>query len=89
MHGLGGAFALSHVVVERDIYYHTRRDPLDYRHRYVLGGLSLDWGPKDGWGAPGYPMLLRDDEYFMLGDNTAASKDSRLVGSGLRAACPA
>ena len=38
----------------------------------------LDWAPRDGWGGPNSPILLREDEFFMLGDNTAASKDSRL-----------
>ncbi len=31
-----------------------------------------------GWGTEGNPVLLRDKEYFMLGDNSPASKDSRL-----------
>ena len=39
---------------------------------------ALEWAPPGGWGSAQSPMLLRGHEYFMLGDNTAASKDSRL-----------
>ena len=34
-----------------------------------------------GWGTQGWPIMLRDgehSEYFMLGDNSPGSKDSRL-----------
>ncbi len=31
-----------------------------------------------GWASPANPILLRKHEFFMLGDNAAASKDSRL-----------
>jgi len=69
VYGVGGSFDLMHLVVERDVYY------------YLSPGshaLALDWAPSDGWGSADSPILLRDGEYFMLGDNTAASKDSRL-----------
>ena len=33
---------------------------------------------RTGWGTQGHPIWLREGEYFMLGDNSAASKDSRL-----------
>jgi hypothetical protein len=68
--GEGGAFELTHLVVERDIYYY-HQDP-------VARVIGLPWAPPSGWGSPKSPILLRDGEYFMLGDNTAASKDSRL-----------
>jgi signal peptidase I len=70
IYGEGGAFELSHLVVERDAYYY-----LDSANGPAL---SLRWAPRKGWASPDSPILLREDEYFMLGDNTAASKDSRL-----------
>jgi signal peptidase I len=69
IYGEGGAFDLTHLVVERDVYYY--HDP-QYR------ALPMSWAPPGGWGSPESPILLREHEFFMLGDNTAASKDSRL-----------
>ncbi|MFQ5414550.1 MAG: S26 family signal peptidase [Phycisphaerae bacterium] len=66
----GGAFALSHVVVDRDVYYTNTGFSGDAK------GVGA-WASA-GWGTAGHPILLRDDEFFMLGDNSAASKDSRL-----------
>lgn len=66
----GGSFELLHVQVLRDVHYYN-----DGRFN-SLGGLH--WAPREGWGSPTSPMLLREGEFFMLGDNTAASKDSRL-----------
>ncbi len=60
---------MTHLVVERDSYYYHAAN-----HR----ALSLPWAPRGGWGSAESPMLLRGHEFFMLGDNTAASKDSRL-----------
>lgn len=74
---------LKHLVLERDVYY---------RSQAIFGGprkgASLrphDWPP---WGTAGHPILLRpqrtrdgktyEAEYFMLGDNSPHSKDSRL-----------
>lgn len=68
IHAIGGEFNINHMVVERDIhYYHTERETRDT--------VNL---PPGGWGSEDDPILLRSGEYFMLGDNTAASKDSRL-----------
>jgi len=65
-----GDLELTHVVVERDeYYYHDSKQA-------ALG--KLPWAPRGGWGSRESPMLLREHEYFMLGDNTSASKDSRL-----------
>lgn len=64
--GEGGSFEITHLVVERDVHYFHRPDGRD---------LNL---PPGGWASEGNPILLREDEYFMLGDNTAASSDSRL-----------
>jgi len=58
---------LWHVVLFRDEYYSSPG-------LGNLGGASK----RLGWGTTGNPMLLRADEYFMLGDNSPASKDSRL-----------
>ncbi len=70
IYGEGGAMEIAHLVVDRDeYYYHERR-------AHALG--ALRWAPPGGWASPNYPILLREDEFFMLGDNTAASKDSRL-----------
>jgi hypothetical protein len=65
-----GDFELTHLAVERDeYYYHDSRQA-------ALG--KLPWAPRGGWGSRESPILLREHEYFMLGDNTSASKDSRL-----------
>jgi signal peptidase I len=70
-------FTLHHVVVERDVYYQD----------VMLQGNG--WNQRPGWGVTGHPILLRNDpkEYFMLGDNSPQSADSRLwtqVGPHLR-----
>ena len=52
--------------IARDVYYRTGDDVLGRRHYSVLSNDDSD-GP------------LRD-AYFMLGDNVAASKDSRFIG---------
>ncbi len=54
---------LAHVVVELDQYYISNSARLP---------LVTNWGTQNN------PILLRDNEFFMLGDNTAQSKDSRL-----------
>lgn len=78
---------LRHVVVERDVYYRSQDQPEE-------GGAFFRW---QGWATAGFPILLRKThesggrtyaaEYFMLGDNSPASKDSRLwweIGPHLR-----
>ena len=69
IYGEQGRFELSHVQVQRDEYYSPKPEPT-----YC----PPCPGPREGWASRQSPMLLRDGEYFMLGDNTAASKDSRL-----------
>ncbi len=66
----GGDFELTHLVVERDEYYYH-----DARQEALA---KLRWAPRGGWASRESPILLRGHEYFMLGDNTSASKDSRL-----------
>ena len=60
-------FELWHVVLSRDVYYSS------------LGNeSSMSGRARTGWGTTNNPIWLREGEYFMLGDNSAASKDSRL-----------
>ena len=63
----GGNLDLTHLVVERDVHY-TSPHPNSWPK----------WATAGGWGTVGNPILLRSWEYFMLGDNSAASQDSRL-----------
>ncbi|UCC31652.1 MAG: hypothetical protein JSU86_05110 [Phycisphaerales bacterium] len=71
IYGEDGTFELSHLVVERDVHYY-------HDHRENRQALAMKWAPQQGWASPDSPILLREHEYLMLGDNTAASKDSRL-----------
>ena len=67
VYGERGSFELAHLVVERDVYYFRTSNPTTWCH-------------DGGWGTAGNPILLRSGEYFMLGDNSPASQDSRLWG---------
>jgi hypothetical protein len=69
--------ALAHVLIERDVYY--------------TSGLLRDRQRKPGTGTEGHPVTLKDDAYFMCGDNSPGSHDSRAwsaadLGPHLRAA---
>ncbi len=68
----GMSVELGHVVAERDVYYRSPRRAMGSR----LPALSGITGTV--WGGSGNPILLRNGEYFMLGDNSPASGDSRL-----------
>ncbi|MCB9849514.1 MAG: hypothetical protein H6817_02280 [Phycisphaerales bacterium] len=57
---------LRHVRVEHDIYYISEDRPQAVPLGY------------HAWAVENHPMWLRDGEFFMLGDNSAQSKDSRL-----------
>lgn len=57
-----GRLTLSHVAIFRDIHY-TAGPPID--------------GLRAGRAAEGYPFVLEKDEFFMLGDNSPNSADSR------------
>lgn len=59
---------LRHVSLFRDEFYTAP----------MISSLVAFQSKHAGWGTEGNPILLRDDEYFMLGDNSPASKDSRL-----------
>lgn len=80
---------LRHLVLERDVYYLSQTQ---VERGEGAGNAYLSW---PGWGTEGFPMLLLEDrsrngleaEYFMFGDNSPASKDSRLwwqVGEHLK-----
>jgi signal peptidase I len=59
-----------HLALHRDVYYTPEgHDP----QRSQISG----WA-SHGWGTDGNPILLAAGEYFMLGDNSPQSKDSRL-----------
>lgn len=70
IYGADGNFELTHLLVQRDEYY--------FHNDRFTAFPNEPWAPSTGWGSPISPIYLRDGEYFMLGDNTAASKDSRL-----------
>jgi len=71
-----------HLSLQRDVFYRS----CDQNEKPFRGPENpyLDW---PGWGTAGCPIMLRTDrdvsgthyygEYFMLGDNSPASKDSR------------
>ncbi|MHC4065510.1 MAG: S26 family signal peptidase [Planctomycetota bacterium] len=65
-------FELWHVVLSHDIYYTSRDDSW----RLPREDLRQPW--RLPWGTTGKAIWLREGEYFMLGDNSSASKDSRL-----------
>lgn len=80
---------IMHLALERDVYYRSQHfigGPWQIRGQQKYAGSAFqDW---PGWGTAGYPICLRGErksngailpaEYFMLGDNSPQSKDSRL-----------
>jgi hypothetical protein len=69
----GGSFHLAHLIVDRDIYYRDVPPELLFSQSSVLS-----WATNGGWAAATNPILLGPGEYFMLGDNSPGSNDSRL-----------
>jgi hypothetical protein len=69
--------SLAHLLIERDVHY--------------TSGLLRDGQTQPGTGTQGHPITLNDDAYFMCGDNSPGSHDSRAwsaadLGPHLRAA---
>ncbi len=75
---------LWHVRLFRDVYYRYCR----FTHEYRNGkGVQNPYFRQPGWGVKGNPIYLKSNEYYVLGDNSPESKDSRLwweVGEHLR-----
>lgn len=87
--GLHGTFALRHLRVFRDVFYTSPdlalpEDMGDPTVTYFLEHERAALARKHGWGTTANPITLRSfadrpdyDEFFMLGDNSPASADSR------------
>lgn len=75
---------LRHLRVYRDIYYRYCRFNYEFKDE---NGRQNPYFRKPGWGVEGNPIYLRENEYYVLGDNSPESKDSRLwweVGEHLK-----
>jgi signal peptidase I len=93
-HGL--QCSLEHLELDRDVYYRSctmlesMGAPLPGQSYGTYQGVPNPFYRWPGWGTQGWPIMLRDGqtpEYFMLGDNSPGSKDSRLwweIGPHLR-----
>lgn len=69
----GLPLTIRHLVVERDVYYRSVETEQDVRRENPYAERRIR-----AWGTSGNPIYLRNTEYFMCGDNSPASKDSRL-----------
>ncbi len=67
---------LRHVAVHRDVYY---RDDEFIQTRNSYGrSIASQFSDRHAWASRDNAMLLRHNEYFVMGDNSPASYDSRL-----------
>ena len=80
----GGPSDLLHLRLSRDVYYtevpHSR--PHDTAGQYARDDPEYQqfreaWDAKPGWAVTGNPIKLDDDSFFVLGDNSPYSLDSR------------
>ena len=75
-----GAYGLEasvrHLAVHRDVYY---RDDEYIRTQTSFGRtVRSEYSDRAAWAGRDNPMLLRQNEYFVMGDNSPQSYDSRL-----------
>jgi signal peptidase I len=66
-----GACTLRHLLLMRDIYYTQMKIRFPYNSSIDPGGTQ------PGTGTMGHPITLKKGQYFMLGDNSNDSEDSR------------
>lgn len=77
---------LRHLAVMRDVYYlddvpvQVYRSPSQTLDKATAVRFADPFQGKPGWATRDNPMLFRKNEYFMLGDNSPASYDSREWG---------
>ncbi len=76
---------VSHLLIQRDVYYRADRHPKQSEFRGNEQILRNELGDPDAWSEEyneNYNVArfepLADDEFFMLGDNSPRSQDSRL-----------
>ncbi len=69
----GMPLEVRHLSVQRDVFYRSIPTESDMGHTnpYVMGNVAA-------WGTANNPIYLREGEFFVCGDNSPASKDSRL-----------
>ncbi|MGC8624670.1 MAG: signal peptidase I [Phycisphaerae bacterium] len=66
-----GGCTLRHLLLMRDIYYTQMKIRFPYNSSIDPGGT------RPGTGTMGHPITLKKGQYFMLGDNSNDSEDSR------------
>ncbi len=69
--GVTGGCTLRHLLLMRDIYYTQMKIRFPYNSSIDPGGAE------PGTGTMGHPITLKKGQYFMLGDNSNDSEDSR------------
>ena len=79
----GGPSALLHLRLDRDVYYtyHGLLPPEHptniYAKAHPIYGGRRNWKGQPGWGVAGNPITIPEDSFYVLGDNSPASFDSR------------